>query len=382
MNDERTIDHSANQRKLRKYDLMHHAGELLPNNRVAMCMQHRITADSPVELILSEEGRAGYGNVVRCGSVWDCPICAAKITEERKNELEEAVSRWKESGKGVALLTLTMQHFKQETLSETISGLQTALTRMWGHRAVKSLAERVGIVGKVRSMEVLWGEENGWHPHTHILLFFNDDFLRPSEVNELEQSLAAAWQAALKKGGRWASTENGVDLRWADSAIAGYLAKFGGSSYEIEQEPEKWSIEAEMTKSGSKTGRKGSLHPFELLSLSAMGENWAGVLYREYSKAMRGRRQLVWSRGLKDLLGDPPEDEALANEQPEGTVIAQFNHLAWGRIKALHLLGWLLDVAEQEGQWGVLQFLFDNDINEGVFCPGLTLENPLSNGPP
>lgn len=382
MEPERTIDHSAQQRKLRKYDLMHHAGELLPNNRVATCMKHRISADSPVELILSDEGKAGYGNVIRCGSVWDCPVCAAKITEERKNELQEAVTRWKEAGKGVALLTLTLQHFKHEDLAEIITGLQSALSGLWRQRSVREIAVAVGVVGKIRSMEVLWGQENGWHPHSHFLLFFEHNFLTPAQVHELESTLAGEWQNVLKKGGRWASIENGIDLRWADSAIADYVAKFGGSGYETEQDPENWSIEAEMTKSGSKTGRMGSVHPFELLSLSAMGEKWAGRLFKEYSAAFRGRRQLIWSRGLKDLIGEPPTDDDIANEQPEGTVLAQFNHVAWSKIKTMHLLGWLLDVAENEGQWGVTQFLFDNDISEGVFCPAVFLENPLSNGPP
>jgi len=49
-----------------------------------------------------------------------------------------------------------------------------------------------------------------------------------------------------------------------------------------------------------KKGRTGRT-PFQLLADYSDDDNKAGFLFQEYSKAFKGKRQLVWSDGLKDL---------------------------------------------------------------------------------
>src|SRR5205085_2664419 len=49
--------------------------------------------------------------------------------------------------------------------------MSKALSRAKGTRRARELAVRAGIVGAIRSLEVTHGEINGWHPHTHELLF-------------------------------------------------------------------------------------------------------------------------------------------------------------------------------------------------------------------
>ncbi|MBV6574955.1 rolling circle replication protein, Rep63 protein, partial [Acinetobacter baumannii] len=81
----------------------------------------------------------------------------------------------------------------------------------------------------------------------------------------------------------------------------------------------KWGIESELTKGHVKKGRNGGFTPFDLLQLSLYNETIFekdfGKLFQEFAIAMKGSRQLVWSRGLKALLDlDEKTDEELAEE--------------------------------------------------------------------
>ena len=68
----------------------------------------------------------------------------------------------------------------------------------------------------------------------------------------------------------------------------------------------KWGVEHEMTKGHIKKG-KGWFNSFDLLQLSFEDELIFGrkpsQLFKEYAAAFKGARQLMWSRGLKDVLG-------------------------------------------------------------------------------
>ena len=70
----------------------------------------------------------------------------------------------------------------------------------------------------------------------------------------------------------------------------------------------KWGVEHEMTKGHTKQGKEGGLTPFDLLRKSEyLDEPVHGrkpsEWFREFAIAFKGARQLVWSRGLKDLFG-------------------------------------------------------------------------------
>ncbi|MFX9934746.1 rolling circle replication protein, Rep63 protein, partial [Acinetobacter baumannii] len=74
-----------------------------------------------------------------------------------------------------------------------------------------------------------------------------------------------------------------------------------------------------------KKGRNGGFTPFDLLQLSMYSETvfekYCGKLFQEFAIAMKGARQLVWSRGLKALLElDEKTDEELAEETEKDAI--------------------------------------------------------------
>ena len=86
----------------------------LSTKRVGACGRRRIACEVEVvrRTAKRESGQtyqhAYYRGLLRCGSVWECPVCALQIRAERADELKRAVECW---GHGnVAMLSLTVRH--------------------------------------------------------------------------------------------------------------------------------------------------------------------------------------------------------------------------------------------------------------------------------
>lgn len=286
-----------------KYALQNEAAKLLPNERVKFCLRHRISADECVSVRYNQSrSKAHYSNVQRCGSIWTCPVCAAQISEGRRQELKKAVSDWKAQNGAVYLLTLTNPHHSGDNLKALLAGQKKALHSLWTDRKPRERFALLGKVGHITTAEVTHGA-NGWHPHYHVLLFFKNSI----DPKALQAFLAAQWQNCCKKAKlKVPSIEHGCDVR-----DGGYADKYVS----------KWGLEDEMTKGHTKQGREGSATPWDLLRQSEGGCARSGRLFKQYAEAFKGKRQLSWSKGLKALLlVDEKTDEALAEETEKDSV--------------------------------------------------------------
>lgn len=272
-------------------------------HRVNYCLKRRIAKDKPIGILYNEQReRAHYGNLQRCGSVWTCPICAAQITEGRREEVKLAFKNWRDDGGYIVMATFTNRHHVGDNLAELLDGQKKALKRFWEKTKLVKTLKDLGYVGRLVATEVTYGK-NGWHPHYHMIMFFNDVV----DVVELQELLGLEWQAACKKTGMKIPTlENGVQVQ--DGAKADKYVS-------------KWGIEEEITKGHVKKGRDNSLTPFDLLRFSEDDAEYT-KLFRQYADAFKGRRQLIWSRGLKDLLGIVEvTDEQLAVETEKDSFV-------------------------------------------------------------
>ena len=93
----------------------------------------RVTETSP------GHRRAGFSGLATCGSVWLCPVCAAKIAAGRADELSTVLGNAKKLGYQVAMVTLTVRHKATDPL-EDVWG---AVSRGWNRvTSGKGLAER------------------------------------------------------------------------------------------------------------------------------------------------------------------------------------------------------------------------------------------------
>lgn len=293
-----------------------------------------------VDVLFAPAQQAAHlGGLQMCKSVWLCPVCSAKISERRREELTGALKGWLESPAGeirrLLLVTLTLQHDRGDDLSEVFGALKKARRLLVSGKAAQAFASEYGIVGTIRTLELTYGE-NGWHPHLHILMFFD----REVRIIPFESAIKERWSRAVGSAGRYASWQHGCDVRFSDADIATYVAKWG-------KEP-NWTPAHEMTKGVAKLGRRGGRTAMQLLSDYLDGDGDAGRLWLQYAVNLKGERQLVWSHGLRDRLGllEEKTDEEIAMEQPEiAVILASLTLGAWRVVIANDARGELLEVA-------------------------------------
>lgn len=296
----------------------------LSTARVAGCGRKRIAFE--VEVVCAKatqrNGRtykhAYFRGLGRCGSVWECPVCALQIRAERAEELRFAVEQW--GPESVAMLSLTVRHGLGDDLVEVRRGLANSFRRLINGKPWKRFCQKYGLEHHVRSIEVTHGS-NGWHPHLHIL-FFLQAKLTDGEQAEASEWLQERWARCVRSslGAEFIPNEHGVDLR--ESKRADYLAKFS----------------FELTDPGTKRGRGGNRTPLQIASSAASGKSDADAALRAaYCKGMRGAKMLTWSRGLREFLGLDAErtDRAVvdAEESQAGEAVGIISSGAWDTIR-------------------------------------------------
>lgn len=322
--------------RVHDYILQDQSAKLLPKERVCHCLKHRIDKKKNRKVMYNESRKkAHWGNVVRCGSIWNCPVCAKKITEQRRSELALGNKRWKEGAarfwfdfksvgkkfvgpikpeiqyfKGYTyLLTLTNSHHASHRLTDLKEGQKIAMDSFFSDRRGRKIFDQLGKQFHITNYEVTYGK-NGWHPHHHILVF-SDKKLSIKEFSEINKELKNWWIDCCVRAGLPApSFKHGADLRdgtYADQYIG------------------KWGIEHEMTKGHVKKGKEGGLTPFDLLQLSIEDKEVFGKkpskLFQEFAISFKGSAQLAWSRGLKALLTIAEKtDDEIANETEKESI--------------------------------------------------------------
>ncbi len=301
-------------------------------------------------------GGARYKGVITCGSVWTCPVCAARIAEDRRLELQLAIRRWAITGGKVYLMSLTAPHTRELPLVDFLARWKKALASFKNSRTYKRISARYRRIGSVRSLEVTYGA-NGWHPHTHDLVFADDGLL--ADAAALEE-LRQAWVTCCIKFGlgdnekRTDMLAHGFDLRGGDYA-ADYVAKFG-------RQPtiEGWGVSDELTRSHSKTGtRAGHMTPFALLLAFHQGDHECGALFRTYAEAFEHQRMLYWSPKLKAKLGivDATDEDLARAPLPDEEDCIDLDSEQWGLVLSRDARGELLFWAAQYGDAGITNFL-------------------------
>lgn len=327
--------------RARRFALQSVVRDILPNSRTAKCHRYKSPLQSDVEIwrgsSVGAAGKAFYKGLIVCGRLWTCPVCAAKISERRRVELSDALVNAKVQGLSVYLLTQTIRHGVGDSLSGGLAGIAAAERLMWSSRSGAAVRERLGVVGTIKTTEVTWGAENGWHPHKHTLLILKAPV--PSLLIQLE--LSPLWQDACVKSGLPAPTlHRGLTVQdgsYADKYVS------------------KWGLESEMTKGHSKIAKNGGLTPFALLDdVLETGDYRSVCLFKEYSEATKGKRQLVWSKGLRALLLpdviEAADSELAESEDPdvEAVFFASLSVLEWKAVLHYKYRALLLSKCEDE----------------------------------
>lgn len=325
--------------------------KLMPRSRTSQCMNFRHAVQnasgdlstSNIEIKKTKEGKAHFSGLMQCGSIWNCPICAAKVSEKRRQELKLGLELAKNHSYSMKahLVTLTVRHYQGDNLRSLRLNLRKAMSKMSSGRDAISQQLAGFYYGFIRCLEVTHGKENGFHPHYHIIVF-TDKSIESTFLCELYTNL---WIKSCVASGLP-----------APDRIHGCTVKDGSFADEYIS---KWGLEDEMTKANTKvcTNKKG-VTPFGLLKIILDDEKdeyynvtRASLLFKLYVKAFKGARQLYWSNGLKKLLGlndiDISDEDLVKEQIDEDTYsLGSLSFEQWQIIRKKHLESSVLDIAE------------------------------------
>ena len=285
-------------------------------------------------------------------------MCAAKIAERRRAEIIAAMAAHNAAGGCVNMLTLTAPHQRGDDLGELLVKQAKALNAFWNDRQVKAVLLEMGTVGQIRALEVTHGRKsprnNGWHPHYHVLLFnglephlMRFKALLDQEMADWTLRLYAVWaRVCIKAGLGEPSLQHGLKLD-DGSRAARYVSK--------------WGLEDEMTKGHTKKALHGET-PFDFLRVlvESPEDRQAAALFIEFARVFKGKRQLHWSRGLKDryAIGEKTDDELAEDKEDEFSVLlGTITIEQWRDVLAVEGRGLLLSAAAHGGWSAVVTYL-------------------------
>lgn len=301
-------------------------------HRVNYCLHCRIEKSKGVGLMYNKQRQtANFSNLQRCYSVWNCPVCASIISEGRRAELQTGLKKYVDDGGFVYLVTFTNRHHHGDNLADLLKGQKKAFDKFWSKTKVVKTLRELGFEYRITATEVTYGK-NGWHPHYHMIFFTTKLF----DVSFLQKFLSMEWQIACQKVGlKVPNLKNGVDVQDGTDASR-YVAK--------------WGLDYELTKGHLKKGKIGGLTPFDLLRLSENPTDDYAKLFAEFADVFKGRRQLVWSDGLKARLGiEQKTDEQIVDEtEKKSELVRELAYHVWYLIKSYNARAEVLGLLEQD----------------------------------
>jgi hypothetical protein len=349
----KSVANDGSSRRDLRYKMQGCARKLLPTERVAKCMLRCGQGGVSVN-VATDTGIAFFSGVAACGSVWLCPVCSAKISNGRRKELNTVLAWARELGYQPVLMTLTARHGVSDSLAGCLAAMKLAKKKLHQSREWKALDPN--LIGHITATEVTHGA-NGWHVHYHVILLV----VASSQDLAIEMcDLQAVWLRCL----------NHKAVMLGGNGFAYDVQGAGGAGDYVS----KWGAGEEVTLTGSKKANGKGNTPFQLLSLAAAhadteeGQS-AAQLFIEYAKEFKGKRQLVWSRGLKKVLNIiEKSDEAIADEPDteDYIEIARVERSSWRVVMYRGLQSELLKVAEEYGSFGVEMWLIALENQERI----------------
>lgn len=252
--------------------------------------------------IAKKNGVTMSSGLSKCRSPFACPVCSSRYAKRRREQIDLAVKEALSKEQSVNFLTFTFPHSKMDALSNSMEDFALALRKFRSHRVYRRIKTKYKISGVIRALEVLYSEKNGWHLHSHELLF-SSIILSDSDISELKKLWAESLlrSGLLKNKRKYASViKHGLDVRQDElkNSYGYYLTKSYG--YGVSQEHSKLSFE--MT--SSETKNSSGTTPLALFSAGRHD------LFKEYVLSMKNRKPIVATPGLLKDIPFPSEIES------------------------------------------------------------------------
>lgn len=271
--------------------------DLTDSRRQQKCGRCRRQSDV---LVMMRESGGHFSGLVTCGSVHCCPVCSAVIQVERRISLQEAERNAHSRGYGYAHVTVTARHGSADDPRRLYEAMSKAWSFARSGAPWQRWKDRIGFLGTIRATDATVGD-NGLHVHFHVALVTSRP-LTDEEMRDLRSFWFARYSRKLEQLGCVAPLE--FDLATGDP-LAIHMTRVPHLGDYLAKLPLAWELTASQTKAAA----RGSRTMWEVLrDCAEFGRKRDRDLWRAWTRTMHGKNSLVWSKGLKALLLDDPDD--------------------------------------------------------------------------
>lgn len=352
------------------------------HSRIAACGVLPTAAGGVSVMVSPETGRASYKGLQHCSSVWECPVCRAKIAAGRCDEIRAVVEDyWAPERCG--MFTATIAHTEGMSLRELRRGLAHAWRLMAQGKTWVRFKASTGLHGGIRALEVTHGP-HGWHPHLHGVWLFEAAQAWDEQDrwrDELHAVMQRRWADCVSHA--FESLGEREARSWDERPYASHVAAYHrargerlGRRCRPKEGPVGFVVKRclkatylaklglELSDPGSKKARAGHETPTDIAYRWAESKDAdAAELWQEYCAAMKGSRHLTWTRGLKEAarVAERSDAEVAADEDAPASVV-EVGTIAledWKKIRALVTTDprapgrpaslWILEQVERHG---------------------------------
>lgn len=353
--------------------------------------------------IIDYRGTLGYTGNMCCHNPWGCPICARKVSEKRKKGLSKLINAHFDMFEpdSISASLFTIPHGLGDDLKDISDRLLKCYSDMTHSRGYKTLMKTLYGCGSSRANEVTWAIVNGFHPHLHVLNFFEKCLIL--DVNFLADTLFSLWCKALQKNGfslpsRKAfgckiipSSKVGIDAVASyfakpeadvnDADVQGYLKKHKNVRGVKGRDVSGWTTEHEMTKWHLKQAQQdGENFRYSMFDFprgyaiaTANGDEETRKKFRalwlNYRTAFKRKSQLYTRHKYLKIAELELSDEELGAEAPEEKetkVVYSIPFELWLMVVYMGARGTLLEMARRSGVDGIEKAL--SLVREGYEC--------------
>ena len=305
--------------------------------------------NQPIKLCKNDKGGLFFNGVANCGGYWRCPVCALKISENKKELLSGLIDAHQSKGFSIGFLTLTVRHGNQDTLKKSLDKISKNYRSFQNQRFFSRNKIDFGLIGQVKTLEITWSNTNGWHPHLHILFFYRNSNVKQNE--KFQKEFIKRWASYKDNDGTIGGQNQQMLIN--DESLSNYLAKY--------------DITSEMTKGQIKSSK--GLTPFTALAKLACGDYVDYMekhrlygIYSCYVEQTQGKHFVNISNSLRQEYSEfmkdfNKTDEEIVNEVTIDEVLLKISVEIWKKICKNDLQPLVLNKYKQNGLEGVYNLL-------------------------
>ncbi|MBA7654442.1 hypothetical protein ES703_62321 [subsurface metagenome] len=276
----------------------------------------------------NEVTRVSYKNLIRCGSVWGCPVCSYKIRTTRRDELMTMFEGLQSDGYHLIFLTLTKRH-KQVDSKYYDRDKFRSYNKDWEKvntcRKIRNLKTDFDIQ-VIRTVDFTYSFINGFHPHLHNVLAFKTD----SDPEIIGEMISKAFIQ------EWLSLNESAVMEAQKPEIVGNQdCKYGEN---VMKYIAKVTLIHEMTDAKHAKNVTGiNINPMAIPDMLRTGEYGYYTreqlieIYGDFYFKVKGIRFMGYTRGLKEkyLIEEKTDHEVVTDTESLASLLLTIEWPVW-----------------------------------------------------